>query len=59
MTVFLLLGLIYASFSYEYFNDVHGSITDELSNFEKSYRDGGREGLEAFVRVLMDQINPR
>lgn len=49
VTVFLLLGLIYASFSYDYFNDVHGSITDELANFEKSYRDGGTEGLESFV----------
>jgi signal transduction histidine kinase len=49
VTVFLLLGLIYASFSYEYFNDVHGSIVDELANFEKSYRDGGQEGLEQFV----------
>jgi signal transduction histidine kinase len=49
VTMFLLLGLIYASFSYDYFNDVHGSITDELANFEKSYRDGGPGGLEAFV----------
>ena len=49
VTVFLLLGLIYASFSYDYFNDVHGTITDELDNFEKSYRDGGLDGLERFV----------
>lgn len=49
VAVFLVLGLIYASFSYDYFNDVHGSIIDELDNFEKSYRDGGLQGMENFV----------
>lgn len=49
VAVFLVLGLIYASFSYDYFNDVHGSIIDELDNFEKSYRDGSLDGVESFV----------
>jgi len=49
VAAFVLLGIIYASFSYDYFNDVHSSIIDELDNFEKSYRDGGIDGLQGFV----------
>lgn len=51
--VFVLLGLLYASFSYDYFNEVHESITAELEHLDETYR---REGV-AGVQLYVDEVN--
>lgn len=49
VTVFLILGLLYGSFSYGYFNEVHGSITSELDNLDLHYQREGPEGVQRYV----------
>lgn len=50
VSVFLFLGFLYVSFSYDYFNEVHSSITEELDNLDKSYALNGVKGVEDYVR---------
>jgi signal transduction histidine kinase len=46
---FIILALLYGSFSYDYFNDVHGSITAELDNLDERYQREGIEGVRQYV----------
>jgi signal transduction histidine kinase len=49
VSAFAILAVIYVSFSYEYFNEVHGAIIEEVDSAAISYQQGNMEGFERFV----------
>ncbi|MEQ9464727.1 MAG: HAMP domain-containing sensor histidine kinase [Haliea sp.] len=53
-TVFLLLAVLYAYFSYGYFTELRSSILDELEALQLVYNGQGMEGVEQY---LADQRN--
>lgn len=49
VTAFAILAILYASFSYDYFNEVHSAIIEEVDSAAISYENEGVAGFEAFV----------
>lgn len=49
VAVLIVLAFVYAAFSYDYFNDLHGSVTHEIRTLETVYAEGGAEGVNRFV----------
>jgi Ca2+/Na+ antiporter len=47
-SVFVLLAIVYAFFSYSYSQQVHNTISRELEGVQQSYERDGVEGVEAF-----------
>jgi signal transduction histidine kinase len=59
VAVLIVLTLIYAAFSYDYFNDLHGSVTHEIKTLSEVYEQGGLEGVDRFVddKVRLGRLN--
>lgn len=53
-TVFLLLGILYGYFSYNYFNDLSNSIVDELDTLVVIYEGQSLRGVRQYID---DQLN--
>ncbi len=51
VSVFMVLGLIYAVIAYDFFSDVHRSIELELEALSEVYERDGREAVDDFVEV--------
>ncbi|MEM1111153.1 MAG: HAMP domain-containing sensor histidine kinase [Pseudomonadota bacterium] len=49
-TVFLLLAVLYALFSRNYFNELGASIVDELDSLQIIYRGQGMQGVEQYIK---------
>lgn len=49
-TVFAVLALLYAYFSYNYFTELNGAIRDELDTLELVYRGQSLPGVRQYVR---------
>lgn len=49
VSAFAVLAILYASFSYDYFNEVHGAIIDEVDSAAISYKKEGVSGFESLV----------
>ncbi len=47
--VFLVMALLYGAFSYSYFGDLQGSISDELQTIEVIYTGQGLNGVEQYI----------
>jgi signal transduction histidine kinase len=45
----IVLTLVYATFSYDYFNELRGTVTHEIKILKQVFEDGGAEGVEVFV----------
>ena len=49
VAVFIVLAIIYATFSYDYFTSVHTTVTQELEEFNQTYQEGGVASAEQFI----------
>ena len=55
VAVFIVLAIIYATFSYDYFTDVHNTVTQELDEFNLAYQHGGVDGADEFVASRLNR----
>jgi signal transduction histidine kinase len=51
VAVFMVLALIYAFIAYDFFAEVHHSVTDELESLSQAYQSGGEEAVDEFVKL--------
>jgi signal transduction histidine kinase len=56
-SVFVLLAIVYAFFSYSYSQQVHNTISRELEGVQQSYERAGVEGVEAFFETALQRGN--
>ncbi len=45
----VVMMLVYAAFSYDYFKDLRASVNDEANTLLAAFKEGGAEGVEALV----------
>ncbi|MBD2858177.1 HAMP domain-containing histidine kinase [Spongiibacter sp. KMU-158] len=50
VSVFMVLGVIYAFIAYDSFSDVHRSVNQELDELSAAYLSGGVESADTFIR---------
>lgn len=55
VAVFIVLAIIYATFSYDYFTNVHNTVAQELDEFTLAYQNGGVESADAFVTSRLNR----
>lgn len=55
----IVLTLVYATFSYDYFNELRGSVTHEMKTLKQVFESGGAEGVDNFVeeKIRLGEIN--
>lgn len=46
---FVVLAIIYATYSYDYFHDLQGAVNHELNLLSKAYEDDGKVGVDALL----------
>ena len=51
LAVFMVLALIYAFIAYDFFAEVHHSVTEELGSLSQAYQEGGEKAVANFVQV--------
>lgn len=51
VAVFMVLALIYAFIAYDFFADVHHSVSDELASLSQAYETGGEAAVDEFVKI--------
>ncbi|MBB5185880.1 signal transduction histidine kinase [Zhongshania antarctica] len=51
LAVFMVLALIYAFIAYDFFAEVHHSVTEELGSLSQAYQEGGEPAVENFVKI--------
>ena len=51
LAVFMVLALIYAFIAYDFFAEVHHSVTEELGSLSQAYQEGGEQAVENFVKI--------
>ncbi len=55
----IVLTLIYTTFSYDYFNELRGSVSHELKTLEALFEQGGEEKVNKFIneKIRMGELN--
>ncbi len=49
VTVTVVLGVVYAVYSYKFTNDVHNAIDSEFNALLQRYEEEGKEGFNQFI----------
>ena len=49
VSVLIVLMLVYATYSYDYFKQLQGAVADEIVTLEEVYENTGFGGLERFI----------
>ena len=59
VAVFIVLALIYAVFSYDYFTDLGESVSQEIKTLEAVFEQGGVEAVDRFVeeKIRLGDLN--
>lgn len=59
VAVLIVLALVYAAFSYDYFNQLHSSVSHEINMLSQVYEQDGLEGVDRFVeeKVKLGRLN--
>jgi signal transduction histidine kinase len=55
VVVTIILGIVYAVYSYQFTNEVHRAIDDEFNALLDSYQDGGVAGVDRFLAQRGEQ----
>lgn len=55
----IVLSLVYATLSYDYFSDLRGSVSNELKTLEQLFDDGGETAVNQFIeeKVRRGELN--
>ena len=53
--MFVLLGLVYAAYSYQFTNEINDTVSAEYDALKRSYVEGGRQQTKQFIASRSNQ----